>query len=150
MSSSTNVHRLAHLGVVHEPRAEALDLLVGRHGAEGDLPEPLAVERAVRHACSQPGTVWVLVWELVALTWRCLTRLAVSWMTVLTLVTRAWQLGGRALQYENLSFGPDNFNACLQLLQLAGLLPFSSELSHNACMQWPFMLHEGAGASSPS
>ena len=35
----------AHLGVVHEAGAKALDLLIGSHGTEGDLRKGLLVER---------------------------------------------------------------------------------------------------------
>ena len=35
------------LGVVHQARAKALDLLTGSDCAEGDLPKGLLVERAV-------------------------------------------------------------------------------------------------------
>ena len=41
---------MAHLGVVHEARAKALDLLVGGDGAERDLGKALRLEGAVGDA----------------------------------------------------------------------------------------------------
>ena len=62
-----HMHRERHLGVVHEARAKALDLLIGSHSTEGNLCKCLIVEGPARQQAYPASLHYMFKWHCIVL-----------------------------------------------------------------------------------